>query len=543
MELKMFKSKSVWTPIKIFAIFIGNSLSVNAQSIEMKFNPSFEYIIEVTNIPMYWKNNMDGVKSFQIFTDNKQHSTGNRSLCIKGDKLMTENAYWYNQKGGIAFLNLNQLKSFIDTVKGDSISIKVSLEYKLYGDKDAYGLIGISGSGNNGIEYWLEKDTLKHTKEKWINQKAEFKLAKSDNFTALNLIFNGAGEIWFDNISLKVNEVEVRSLKPLKPTKKDISFINKNIMKIESSKFDSNDGDISKIVDAMPNFKVVGLGESTHGTFEFHTLRSRLIKELILKKGVNFIILETNFTESFIALNKYVIEGKGSAEKALEYTLVWPWQTKEMVELLDWIKIYNQSATKKVYLGGMDVQFNHSAAPQIVKTLLGIDSTLTMPIKNELDFLVKKGPYIYYNWQNKQDSVQIFGRNANKIKEYLNSIKSIIEIKKGVFEANFLLQYAENIVYFSNMRISNERDLYASENIEWIILTFPDLKIAIVGHTAHTASNTSQNGTGYFLKKKFGSDYLSLAFTAAYGKYTANDPLSNRFTSNAELVPPTTESL
>ena len=539
----MTQTKFYYSAFKVAFILCIFSNMITAQTISIHSNPSFEYVIQGTSAPLYWKNNTDATSDFNVFVDFLNKYSNNSSLCIEGTKLLTENVNWYNEKGGIAFLELYELNDFLHKQKTDSIDVKISLRYNLKASRESYSLIGFSKTTNFGVKHFFSKDTLLDTNGKWAKKNFSFKLLKNEEWAQLSLLFNGIGKVFFDDLELSFNGVVIKSIKPKEPTKTDINFINKNAIPIKSCDFQSSDNNITQIIENLPNFKVIGLGESTHGTSEFHSLRAKVIKELILKRNLNFVILETNFSESFIALNNFVIDGKGTAEQALRYTLVWPWQTTEMVELLNWIKIHNQTAQNKVHVGGMDVQFNYLAAKQIRKTLIGIDSALILPIRKELDFLIDKSPYVSNEWSEKKDSIMIFEQSAKKINSYLQDIKQIIINKQNNFETKILFQHAENLNYFAGMMTTYNRELYSSLNIEWIESSFPNAKIAILAHNAHTTPNKSQNGTGYLLKSKYGDNYLSIGFTTSFGEYTALDPIKNIHISNAKLIPPTPESL
>jgi len=51
--------------------------------------------------------------------------------------------------------------------------------------------------------------------------------------------------------------------------------------------------------------KIAGLGESTHGTSEFHTFRAKLFKYLVKNKGFNTLFLEADYADC-IAISDYV---------------------------------------------------------------------------------------------------------------------------------------------------------------------------------------------------------------------------------------------
>lgn len=53
-----------------------------------------------------------------------------------------------------------------------------------------------------------------------------------------------------------------------------------------------NDHSLNKIVESIGNAKIVMIGEASHGTSEFYTIRAELSKLLINQKGFNIIAVE-----------------------------------------------------------------------------------------------------------------------------------------------------------------------------------------------------------------------------------------------------------
>ena len=60
-----------------------------------------------------------------------------------------------------------------------------------------------------------------------------------------------------------------------------------------------------KIVEAIGDAKIVMIGEASHGTSEFYTIRAELSKKLIEQKGFQLIAVEGDWP-STQAVNQYV---------------------------------------------------------------------------------------------------------------------------------------------------------------------------------------------------------------------------------------------
>lgn len=103
---------------------------------------------------------------------------------------------------------------------------------------------------------------------------------------------------------------------------------------------------------ALPDsVRIVALGEATHGNAEFQRLKLDVFKVMVGKYGVRAFALESDFG-GCEAVNRYIHGGKGTAGQAAA-ALGFPiYQTKEMADLIEWMRQYNLSAEP-----GDDIRF------------------------------------------------------------------------------------------------------------------------------------------------------------------------------------------
>ena len=89
-------------------------------------------------------------------------------------------------------------------------------------------------------------------------------------------------------------------------------------VRIMSLPLDTPD-DLDPLIRAVGDARYVLLGEASHGTHEFYTLRAEITKRLILKKRCSFIAVEGDWPDCYRP-NRYVkgLAGAGdSAEQVL----------------------------------------------------------------------------------------------------------------------------------------------------------------------------------------------------------------------------------
>lgn len=109
---------------------------------------------------------------------------------------------------------------------------------------------------------------------------------------------------------------------------------------------------VKPLLDSVAPAQVVGLGEGTHGTSEFQTLRYRITRYLCEEKDFSFVCLENSYGDCAV-LNQYLQTGQGNLDSLLQ-SLLGMWQNAEIKELLQWMRQYNQTHARKLQIGGMD---------------------------------------------------------------------------------------------------------------------------------------------------------------------------------------------
>ncbi|HZG72126.1 MAG TPA: erythromycin esterase family protein [Chondromyces sp.] len=134
--------------------------------------------------------------------------------------------------------------------------------------------------------------------------------------------------------------------------------------------------DLDSLIQEIKDEKYVLLGESSHGTSEFYQTRAELSKRLITERGFTFIAIEGDWPACQL-VNRYI---KGfdqtytNARQVLSSFNRWPtwmWANEEMIDLIEWLKAYNQTRPKKQQVGfyGIDVYSLWESMDEIIKYL------------------------------------------------------------------------------------------------------------------------------------------------------------------------------
>ena len=100
--------------------------------------------------------------------------------------------------------------------------------------------------------------------------------------------------------------------------------------------------------------RVVALGEATHGTSEFFRMKHRLTEFLVTRMGFRYFALELD-ERLAKPIDEYIQGERGNNPVP---GLHWPWGTREMAAMVDWMRNYNASSlpAARVHFHGIDYQ-------------------------------------------------------------------------------------------------------------------------------------------------------------------------------------------
>lgn len=112
------------------------------------------------------------------------------------------------------------------------------------------------------------------------------------------------------------------------------------------------DEGIKQLASLAADKKVVGVGESTHGTHEFFQFKADLVCELIINHEFRTFALEDE-GQKCQAINEFIQTGEGSVDELIE-PLYAVWQTREIRDLI--IRLRDLASCYDIFFIGVDVE-------------------------------------------------------------------------------------------------------------------------------------------------------------------------------------------
>lgn len=327
-------------------------------------------------------------------------------------------------------------------------------------------------------------------------------------------------------------------------------WVLKHRLPIDLSTYQSFKQSMTPILNNLSASQVIGLGESTHGTSEFQTVRTWITRYLCEEKGFSIVALENSYGWC-VELNKYIQTGVGNLDTLMQQNLLGMWQNMETKELLQWMRQYNQTHNNKLQLAGIDYsetltnariiqaitdRLNNSMLAAMVDTLL-IRSRFMDAAYADMNTSKPS-----YQWKDILDNGVKAYEVTLRIKAELDSLKSQLQqhLTGAAIQTVYTTLYNSELAYYSIYRPVKERkeasrDEAMAKMVKRITEDQQGAKIVIWAHNAHLAKErifgdeSNGGGTGMYLEEYFPGNYRVIGTGTAGGTYSST---TDRFIVN-----------
>lgn len=285
----------------------------------------------------------------------------------------------------------------------------------------------------------------------------------------------------------------------------------KNIDYYHLSSFNptENTSDLSQIDSVFKSKKLIGIGECTHGTSEFTSMRHRIFKYLVENHGFNTVFIEADYGAT-IRLNAYINGENDSLDQALNEVVYFAWRTEEMKKLVEWIREYNQQASLKIQFIGCDMQ-------SISDEQLVFERFYKQYKKQELPEFLYNKKYLFEDKESRD-------RARNEWNVFFS--KNLNQNPGNLFLDNSISQFL--IYHDQKGTIYNYRDSCMAINILTYMKIHPETKAIFIAHNSHISRTIFEyenyypmKRAGYFLNENLGEAYLVIAQTTNTGSFHA----------------------
>ena len=305
-----------------------------------------------------------------------------------------------------------------------------------------------------------------------------------------------------------------------------INWITNNSIEIEDANPDS---ELTIFENNTPNkfanAKIYGFGEASHNTKEFFDIKAKFFKHLVKTQGVKTFIMEESY-QAESGINEWISGGEGDVKTIAKNFNIGFWYTKEIVNLLQWMRNYNSDKAKEeqIRFYGMDIQVGKNISQEIREFI----NTHNISIDENLLIIADSCSNKKLDFINSDSWWQVQTPELKKLKsQILNSEIKEQEYKSVIRSLDYLITFTE---YASKIdtkypEIDLFRDLNMFKNVKWIVENeSKNGKAFIWAHNEHINKDQmyyAESGIvnlGRHLKDFYKDDYYSVGFDFGTGK-------------------------
>ena len=352
----------------------------------------------------------------------------------------------------------------------------------------------------------------------------------------------GSGTAWFDDLALTVDGVVVDHLDTGTPPTADqsrwLAARSVPLVRTGPEEAATEAADLALLDRIIGDARVVGLGESTHGTSEFFTVKHRVIQHLVRRRGFTVFALEAD-QRAVARIDAWVNGGPGSARDALRSVFA-VWNTEEMLALLEWMRTHNATALHKVRVVGYDMQDHREPMDSLLGFLATADpahgatvAARTAEYRAAASFATPNVPdTTRARWHATADSIvgEVRARRVAWLAR-ARTARDSARTEAAVHDADLFRQAALlNVTLASPLR-----DSLMAANLDWIvrgpqrgartIVWAHDLHVSRGGDPRRSMNAGAQMGA--YLTRSYGLDYRAFSLLTRAGEYTATRSFSD----------------
>ena len=133
---------------------------------------------------------------------------------------------------------------------------------------------------------------------------------------------------------------------------------------------------LEPLLNRIGDSRIVLLGEASHGTSEFYSMRERISRELIERKSFSFVAIEGDWPDA-ARIDHYVrhFDFLPSEWTAFARFPVWMWRNTDVRSFVDWLRAHNagKDASARVAFHGLDLYSLYDSIRAVLNYLDKID--------------------------------------------------------------------------------------------------------------------------------------------------------------------------
>jgi protein-L-isoaspartate(D-aspartate) O-methyltransferase len=326
------------------------------------------------------------------------------------------------------------------------------------------------------------------------------------------------------------------------PRRGDRSAGLATLVREEAETFDDIDSaSLDAMVERIGDARLVLLGEATHGTSEFYRMRARISRELIARRGFQFVAVEADWPDA-ARIDDYVLGGPRRSK--LEFTPfarfpTWMWRNTEVHDFVDWMRAYNADhESHRAGFHGLDLYSLFTSIAAVLSYLDDVDPDAAKVARHRYGALTpwQKDPAAY-------GEAVLVGRYQSSEPAVVAMLRDMLEgrVEYAQRDGERFFDAAQNArlvadaeryyraMYYGSAASWNLRDAHMFDTLRSLLAFYgPDSKGIVWAHNSHvgdaTATEMSARGehnVGQLCRTLYGEQAYIIGFGTDHGTVAA----------------------
>lgn len=294
-----------------------------------------------------------------------------------------------------------------------------------------------------------------------------------------------------------------------------------------------------KILQALVDAKVIGIGEATHGSHEDVACKVAIIKGLVEAGAIGTVFLEAN-SAGCRQLDAFIAGGEGTAaERVTSADIFRVLKTEALIDIVDWLRNWNRTAKIPVRIIGVDCQATATDTAFALAWLQSVDAETARDLARRLDILINADARAkrFVNLVTSLTTQQL--RQGMRDLEALQTVlaadgryrdapgrSAAAQAARMAWQGLSILEYdvSDGKVEGDVAEYYGRRDAYMAENINHFAGEKPGVYWAHNMHVAGapvTYDTDTFRTTGHHLRQALGDRYRTILFEYATARFNA----------------------
>jgi erythromycin esterase len=298
-------------------------------------------------------------------------------------------------------------------------------------------------------------------------------------------------------------------------------WLNQNAHVLTAQELVPYSDDLEPLRNMIGSAGVVGIGDGTHGTREFYTMKVRVIDFMARELGFDLLAFEAPFTV-MNRVDAYAQGGPGSARelvlqlRALGYFF---WDAEEFVNVVEWMRAYNAQRGEEppLRIAGFDIFDPYGASREVIAYLRTVDPVAATSAEESYSCILESTRTLNGACAAAAESVHdaLLPREAE-----LSALSSAAAFQDALHHARVVKQSAHPS--------GTDRDDSLAANVLWLREhRGSSRKMILWAHNAHVSKAGNQWAfdppMGKTLAAAIGNDYFAIATMTAAGTFRQLD--------------------